>query len=129
MKYYLINENGQQSVIGVSGFIPNNSIGEVPENISPEDYQYLTHFETTIYVDENAKAFGEAQKLVAEQNIAWANLRAERNRLLAACDYTQLADSPLTPQLKDVYQVYRQALRDLPNNTIDPSNPIWPESP
>lgn len=53
------------------------------------------------------------------------NLRAERNRLLAETDYLALSDSTLTDEMR----TYRQALRDLPANTADPANPVWPVKP
>lgn len=59
-------------------------------------------------------------------NDAWAALRAERNALLPACDWTQVADAPVDAA---AWAVYRQALRDLPQNTTDPFNPIWPTPP
>ena len=53
------------------------------------------------------------------------NLRKQRNRLLAETDYLALADATLTDEMR----AYRQALRDLPANTTDPANPVWPEKP
>jgi len=52
-------------------------------------------------------------------------LRQRRNQLLAETDYLALADSTLTDEMRD----YRQALRDLPANTVDPANPVWPTKP
>jgi len=52
-------------------------------------------------------------------------LRRQRNQLLAETDYLALADSTLTDEMQD----YRQALRDLPANTEDPANPVWPTKP
>jgi hypothetical protein len=57
---------------------------------------------------------------------AWNALRAERNRRLADTDWTVLGDSP-TPTA--AWKAYRQALRDLPVNTTDPFNPVWPTPP
>jgi hypothetical protein len=54
---------------------------------------------------------------------AWSDLRAKRDGLLAGTDLTQLPDFPK----KELYTEYRQALRDLPGNTADPFNPVWPE--
>jgi hypothetical protein len=65
---------------------------------------------------------------------AWAELRAERDRLLAETDWMSLravdasADG-LGLQLPQVWVDYRQALRDLPANTADPANPVWPTKP
>ena len=53
------------------------------------------------------------------------DLREQRNRLLAQTDYLALADSTLTDEMR----TYRQALRDLPANTSDPANVVWPTKP
>ena len=56
-------------------------------------------------------------------------LRYDRDKLLKESDWTQMADSPLTDIKKQEWQVYRQALRDLPQ-TVDINNiefPIKPE--
>lgn len=69
----------------------------------------------------------ECEKIEAESIAhSWRVLRAERNRLLAECDWTQALDSPVD---KAAWATYRQSLRDLPQNTTDPLNPIWPERP
>ncbi len=57
-----------------------------------------------------------------------ADLRIERNRLLAGCDFTQLVDAPAWVNKAD-WATYRQQLRDLPANTVDPANPVWPAAP
>ena len=55
----------------------------------------------------------------------WQTLRAQRNNLLSQTDY--LANSDVT--MSDEMRTYRQALRDLPANTSDPANPVWPTKP
>ena len=57
--------------------------------------------------------------------IAMETLRNERKGKLAETDYWALSDYPMT----DEQRAYRQALRDLPANTTDPSNPVWPTKP
>jgi hypothetical protein len=52
-------------------------------------------------------------------------LRQKRNQLLAETDYLALSDTTLTAEMV----AYRQALRDLPANTVDPANPVWPVKP
>lgn len=49
----------------------------------------------------------------------WNTMRAKRTELLRETDFTQLADVPLTQEVKDKYENYRQALRDLPDNIVD----------
>lgn len=60
---------------------------------------------------------------------AWTALRMKRDSLLSACDWTQLGDTPLESAVKIAWETYRQALRDLPAKTTDPTNPTWPTPP
>lgn len=55
----------------------------------------------------------------------WSSVRADRNGLLAACDWSQLPDAPVDAQ---AWAEYRQALRDITNQP-DPFAIIWPEEP
>jgi uncharacterized protein involved in exopolysaccharide biosynthesis len=64
-----------------------------------------------------------AIEVAAEQ--ALSSLRRQRNQLLTETDYLALSDSTLTDEMT----AYRQALRDLPANTVDPANPVWPVKP
>lgn len=63
------------------------------------------------------------------QPLVLAQFRSERDGLLATSDWTQMPDSPLTDAKKAEWAIYRQALRDLPSSTTDPSNPTWPDKP
>ena len=56
---------------------------------------------------------------------AWSDLRTKRTQLLTETDYLALSDATLSTDM----QTYRQALRDLPANTSDPTNPTWPVKP
>ena len=55
-----------------------------------------------------------------------ANLRRERDSLLAETDYLGLPD---LGGFSAEMTAYRQALRDLPANTADPANPVFPTKP
>jgi hypothetical protein len=70
----------------------------------------------------------ELEALIDESNtsVAFRLLRNERNKKLAASDWTQAADAPVD---KEAWAAYRQALRDLPEYTVDPENPVWPTPP
>jgi hypothetical protein len=56
---------------------------------------------------------------------AMAGLRSQRNQLLAETDYFALSDVTMTADMS----TYRQDLRDLPANTTDVFNPVYPEKP
>jgi hypothetical protein len=53
-------------------------------------------------------------------------IRNWRNTELAACDWTQVADSTAD---KAVWAEYRQALRDLPTQNADPKQIVFPTRP
>lgn len=55
-----------------------------------------------------------------------AEVRFARNRLLAECDWTQLADSGLTAEKLQQWADYRQALRDVPAQAGFPDVVQWP---
>jgi hypothetical protein len=57
---------------------------------------------------------------------ATVNIRAKRNQLLAGSDWTQLADSPVD---KNAWAVYREALRNLPEQAGFPYSVQWPVAP
>jgi hypothetical protein len=54
------------------------------------------------------------------------SVRADRDKRLAECDWTQLSDSQVD---KAVWATYRQALRDVPAQAGFPYDITWPEKP
>ena len=73
-----------------------------------------------------------AIEVAAEQ--ALSRLRRQRDQLLAETDWVTLkaiddSNDGLGIQLPQVWMDYRQALRDLPANTVDPANVVWPTKP
>jgi hypothetical protein len=73
-----------------------------------------------------------AIEVAAEQ--ALSSLRRQRDLLLTETDWVTLkaiddSNDGLGVQLPQVWMDYRQALRDLPANTVDPANPVWPTKP
>ena len=67
------------------------------------------------------------QELVDAQQ--WKELRTERNRRLAECDWVTLKAYSTDTPVPEEWKVYMQALRDLPSVTEDPVNPVWPTPP
>lgn len=56
-------------------------------------------------------------------------IRAKRNRLLSDSDWTQLKDSTLDETAQVLWQAYRQALRDVPQQERFPYTVTWPMVP
>jgi hypothetical protein len=61
-----------------------------------------------------------------EQNSQAHRVRVDRTLRLQASDWTQLADAPVD---KEAWAIYRQALRDVPDQDGFPWNVQWPEQP
>jgi hypothetical protein len=55
--------------------------------------------------------------------------RAKRDALLAAADWTQTADAPLTSDQIAAAKAYRTALRNLPATSADAASIAWPAPP
>ena len=75
--------------------------------------------------EETARDNEEAAWANAAPARALARLRERRNALLAETDFYGNSDVTMSDDMK----TYRQALRDLPANTSDPSNPTYPTKP
>ncbi len=74
-----------------------------------------------------------AEEIQAAKDSAMAQLRATRNDLLLACDWTQIADCTIPKKAE--WATYRQTLRDFPATVSDaratvtwPHNPDWVET-
>jgi hypothetical protein len=109
--------------------------GEITRNVSCSERSISAQLlEGESYVegmfDGNHFIIVDGQPVEQERTIdistAWLILRRDRDRLLSSCDWTQVADAPVDHA---AWAVYRQALRDLPDNTEDPRNPVWPSKP
>ncbi|MGE5553289.1 MAG: tail fiber assembly protein [Betaproteobacteria bacterium] len=127
---YLGESEARESPLEPGVFLlPAHATFEAPPEAGPGQ---VAVFNAGVWHLMDAALFDQAQPspeqpMTTEQ--AWAALRAERNARLAACDWTQLPDVPLTVDQKAAWAQYRQKLRDLPADTTDPCNPVWPEPP
>lgn len=93
----------------------------------------------TVFEEElERRSLAEAAEIAAAEAARdyWAELRSLRDNRLFICDWTQLPNAPLTEQQKQAWEVYRQELRNLPENITDPkplvldeNHPSWPAPP
>jgi len=61
--------------------------------------------------------------------VAGADVRRQRDGLIASCDWTQIPDAPLTAAQRAAWVTYRQALRDVPAQAGFPDTIDWPKNP
>jgi hypothetical protein len=102
---------------------PEHDVFEKLEEVAPVKSQDNgVFYQTRIVVPMNE------EEIAARTEQEWVAVRAQRNHRLIACDWTQLPDAPLTDAKAANWGSYRQALRDITNQS-DPFNIEWPVSP
>lgn len=103
------------------------------ERVSPTDHSVVGYRPPAPAADlmkdwewnETAKRWVAVPTLVA----AAAAARHCRGDLLAACDWTQVMDSPLSESMRSAWRVYRSRLRDVPLQPGFPTTIDWPVVP
>lgn len=79
-----------------------------------------------VIIEVNQEKITKMNEDVRQFNLI--QLRIKRDVLLQQCDWVvSISDYP--KEDLEEWKVYRQALRDLPTATEDPSNPVWPVPP
>jgi hypothetical protein len=147
MEIAIIQQNGSITVGDYRVMFPNTSFtasGPSDEFLAEQGAKKLNRFKSynaltqklvacDAYDDGEFVSVVEVQSLTAEEILAakasaMAQIRSQRDRLLAACDWTQLADAPSAK--KTDWATYRQALRDFPASISDARLPVtWPHDP
>jgi hypothetical protein len=61
--------------------------------------------------------------------ITWADIRSKRDGLLAETDWVVVKAQEVGEAVPAAWVTYRQALRDLPANTADPTKIVFPDAP
>jgi len=106
----------------------NKYVWDGTDWVLEQDESSITRFEFTVAdfpdapVPEKPDYNPDQKALDAEAD----EVRSERDKLLAATDWTQVADAPVD---QAAYAEYRQALRDVPEQAGFPSDVDWPEKP
>ena len=126
----------------INSFAPTTTIAKLMEAAAtPAEYDADTGQET------KAKSYPAADTVYEEVDIdavdlrthkwlksrydseEWAALRAERDALLADCDWVVVKAQEAGGDVPSAWVTYRTALRNLPATTSDPANPTWPTAP
>ena len=100
---------------------------ELPFTASPDDCE---EHGRAIFAAAQAGEYGEVAEFVPyvpTQEEKAAAIRAERDALLTATDWTQLPDVPVAT--REAWAVYRQALRDVTQQAGFPDTVEWPVKP
>lgn len=92
-----------------------------------EKIQDLGVYKKILTIFENEKLRIENERLEEIERIEnetdwWEELRFIRNEKLNLSDWSMMIDSPLSESDKNEWKIYRQYLRDLPENIEDPKS-------
>ena len=90
-----------------------------PDNIAPKDADNPTTMGGIAIVLTDAEY----------DTVLAASARQKRDRLIAATDYLVTPDYPIEPDRLAKVKIYRQALRDIPEQSGFPRTITWPEKP
>ena len=83
------------------------------------------------YISGNFTEINECPdwKIQLEKEVLSLDVRLERNNLLSNTDHLIQSDYPISDEKKQEIKVYRQALRDIPQQDGFPENIVWPDKP
>ena len=113
--------------------IEHPKYGWIPFTCNPEDksatFDVKELFDRMVTSNNVSEYVLPTQEQLNEEQMNF--IRTKRNALLSQSDILVLPDrwSTYTTEKQNAISKYRQELRDLPNNTTDLFNPIWPTKP
>lgn len=99
------------------------------------DHDYTVNLDRTAvkqgdqWVEEWISTAATQEEITERTDNQAACVRAERNQRLANCDWTQLADSPLSVEAKAAWAFCRENLRMVPEQPGFPWDVQWPPEP
>jgi hypothetical protein len=100
----------------------------IEQEVQSVDRRFYTIEEPNYEIDNVEKLVNESYSISPKSlDQSWAAVRQDRNFRLSKSDWTQLPDSPLNEQQKNLAAAYRQQLRDITEQS-DPFNIVWPET-
>ena len=137
MRFCCVDAKGEITQVGT---VPDTADAEVFSHFSdtvltdiPESVDSNTHYvqQGEFIQFGEPPAFGvwdwESYSWQQDRALAEKSVRAKRQSLLTASDWTQFPDVPL--ETKAAWAVNRQALRDITTQVGFPFDVAWPESP
>ena len=126
MKILAYNEDGSFNgwyESSIHSTIPEPNI-EVPEIVYRQLSSQQRIGQVITVVDGKAELSSPADRV-----LTWDDIKRQRDGLLLKSDWSQTIDAPITPDIQKAWQVYRQALRDIPETYTNVADVVWPTPP
>ena len=108
------------------------ALQELVENFPPPSMSYGPDYDLIELPEGYEKPSKEEFEATLQELIdaqPWKELRQERDKRLATCDWVVIRATSTDTPVTEEWKTYMQALRDLPSTTEDPANPVWPVPP
>ena len=128
MKYALINPRGRILRTSAEAFKFTPEGREVAELTDEQALKVDASVEGLFLVEGELMSI-KAKRWMEQPEAVKASLRPERDRLLAASDWTQLIDTNLPEEAIAAWATYRQELRDLTDKINENGEVDFPEKP
>ena len=125
--------DSKHSLLGMNVHLSDNSIIPYAYRVDGEEDNdgFICQAVKHDYISGNFTEINECPdwKLQLEKEVLSLDVRLERNKLLSDTDHLIQSDYPISDEKKQEIKVYRQALRDIPQQDGFPDNIIWPDKP
>lgn len=128
MKYALINPTGRILRTSEEAFKFTPEGREVAELTDEQALEVEASVQGLFLVEGELISF-KAKHWMEDPEAVKASLRPERDRLLAASDWTQLNDTTLPEEAIAAWAAYRQDLRNLTDEIDENGEVDFPEKP
>ena len=120
-------------LLGMNVHLSDNSIIPYAYRVDGEEDNdgYICQAVKHDYISGNFTEINECPdwKIQLEKEVLSLDVRLERNKLLSDTDHLIQSDYPISDEKKQEIKVYRQALRDIPQQDGFPDNIVWPDKP
>ena len=125
--------NSEHTLLGMNIHLSDDSVVPYAYRVdgSEDNDGFICQAVRHDYISGNFRNIQEcpAWKLQVEKDMLSSDIRAERDRLISETDYLTNNDYPISEEDRELIRVYRQALRDVPQQEGFPESVIWPEKP
>lgn len=125
--------DSKHSLLGMNVHLSDNSIIPYAYRIDGEEDNdgFICQAVKHDYISGNFTEINECPdwRLQLEKEMLSLDVRLERNKLLSDTDHLIQSDYPISDEKKQEIKVYRQALRDIPQQDGFPDNIVWPDKP
>ena len=125
--------DSKHSLLGMNVHLSDNSIIPYAYRVDGEEDNdgFICQAVKHDYISGNFTEINECPdwKIQLEKEVLSLDVRLKRNKLLSDTDHLIQSDYPISDEKKQEIKVYRQALRDIPQQDGFPDNIVWPDKP